>query len=68
MSRVNQSSAFEYAQNAQIQIALHMRKVLSGPKLSMYTYCYIQCFYYRTVNALIRLRGCADAQGDLGSR
>ena len=38
MDRVKQKCAFEHVQNMQIQIILHMRKVLSGPLLSIHTF------------------------------
>ena len=40
--RNKRKSAFEHAQNAQIQIILHMRKASSGPLLSISTFCSIQ--------------------------
>ena len=33
---------FEHAQNVQIQILMHMRKMSSGPLLSIYLFCSIQ--------------------------
>ena len=48
-------SAFDYAQNAQIQIILRMRKVSSGLLLFIHTLCSIQSFCKRTLKALIRL-------------
>ena len=37
IGRVKRKSAFEHAQNAQIQIILRMRKVPPGPLLSIHT-------------------------------
>ena len=45
MGRVKWKSAFEQAQNAQIQIILHMRKVSSGHLFSIFETVYsIQWF------------------------
>ena len=46
MGCVKQKSAFEHAQNMQIQIILHMHEVLSKCLLSIkfYTFCSIQWF------------------------
>ena len=38
MGRVERNSAFEYAQDAQIQIILHMRKMSSESLLSIHTF------------------------------
>ena len=61
----SEKNAFEQAQDAQIQIFLHMCKVSSGPLLSIHTrtFCNIQWFSSRTGRALIRLRGCAGWYG-----
>ena len=45
----SEESAFEYAQNAQIQIILRMCKVPSGSLLSIITFCSIQQFCWRTI-------------------
>ena len=42
MDRAKRTSAFEHAQNAQIEFFLRMCKVSSGPLLSSYTFCSIQ--------------------------
>ena len=42
VGHVEWKSAFEYVQNAQIQIIMCMPKVLSGPLLSIHTFCSIQ--------------------------
>ena len=52
----------QIAQIAQIQITLRMRKISSGPLLSIYTICSIQRICKRKVKALIRLRGCICPQ------
>ena len=44
MDCVKQKSAFEYAQNMQIQIILCMHKLSFGPSLSSHTLCSIQWF------------------------
>ena len=38
MGCIKQKSAFEHVQNVQIQIILHMHRVLSGPMLSIHTF------------------------------
>ena len=42
-----------------IRKILHMRKVLSGLLLSIQIFFSIKWFYKRTLQVLIRLRGCA---------
>ena len=58
MGRVKRKSVFKHALNAQIQIVLRMRKVLSGPLLSTHTFFSSQWFCYRTVKALIAVHIC----------
>ena len=58
MSRIKRKRAFEHAQNVRIHIILRLRKVSSGHLLSIVTLSCIQEFCWRTVKALIRLRGC----------
>ena len=58
MYRAKRKSAFEHAQNAQIQIILRIRKVLSGV-CSPFIHSVVSDDCLRTVKALIRLRGCA---------
>ena len=45
IGQVKRKSAFKYAQNAQIQIILRMRKVSSGPLLDIRTFCNTQWFF-----------------------
>ena len=65
MRRAKRKTAFEHAWNLRVHMILRMRKVSSGPLLSSHTFFSIQWFYYRTVKALIRLRGCAGWSGPL---
>ena len=57
MGRIKRKSAFEHAQNAQIHIILHMRKVSSGHLLSIEIFCSIKWLSLRTAKAQSRLRG-----------
>ena len=59
----SEKSASKYVQKVRIHIILHMRKVSSGPLLSIHTLCSIQCFCWWTVKTVIRLRGCAGWSG-----
>ena len=52
----SEKNAFEHRETAQIQLCLHMRKVLFVHLLSIHNVCSIQWFR------------CADAQADLGLR
>ena len=56
MDRVMRKSAFEHAQNEQIQIILHVRKVPSAALLSIHS---VYNNSVSGVKALIRLRGRA---------
>ena len=44
LGSVKRKSAFQRAQDSQIQIVLHIRKVSLRPLLSIYTFCSIQRF------------------------
>ena len=52
--------AFRHVHYAQIQNILCMCQVLTGPLLSIYTFCRIQCFCKPTEKALIRLLKAQD--------
>ena len=58
LDHVKQKSAFEHAQNAQIQTILHMHKVSSGTLLSIHTYV-VSNNSVSGQKAWIRLHGCA---------
>ena len=56
-------SAFEYMQNVQIQVILHMHKVSPAPLLTIHIFCSIKKICKRTVKAQ---SDCMDVQSDLG--
>ena len=60
---IKQKCAFQHAQISQNQTILCMGKALSGPLLSIHTFCSIQWFYQRTVLALISRCRCTGWSG-----
>ena len=55
---IKRKSAYKHVPYAQIQIILRMRKISFRPLLSIHTSYSIHWSCWRTVKALIRLRGC----------
>ena len=63
-SRFQRKSAFEHAQNSQLQIILRIRKETKGTfSIPTFCTCSVQWFCQQTVNALIRLCDCAGWSG-----
>ena len=59
MGRAMQKVPLNTRKNVLIHFILHMRKVSSGPLLSIEIFCGIQSFSLRTANTLIRLSAYA---------